>query len=183
MPVPLQLIASVLIGLSLALAAFSQFEGGRPAFGRDLWVPILYQLFIVTPTILYVAIVHPDWSWLYWIDPGRLPFGTTTLVVVGAAAAELAGYLAGWALLRVRRRRELMLAVAALGVLLVSLIAGLHERLTHAGTFAEFMGGTAARLGERKLGWSLAIVDVGLVVGLALSIRFLLVQGERERGG
>jgi hypothetical protein len=183
MPVPLQLIASVLIGLALALAAFSQFEHGRPAFGRDIWVPLLYQGLVATPAILYVAIVHPDWSWLYWVDPARLPFGTTTLVVIAAAAAELGGYLAGWALLRTRHRRELMLTVAALALVLLVLFILLHDRLVHAGTFSEFTLGTAARTSERKLGWALGIVDVGLIVGLALSVRFLLVQGERERGG
>ena len=182
-PVPLQLIGCVLIGLSLALAAYSQFEQGRPPFGRDAWVPVLFQGLVVTPTILYIALVFPDWSWLYWVDPGRLPVGTTTLVVVGAAAAEIAAYLGGWALLRARRRRELALAVAFVVILLVGLVIALHERLGHAGTFAEFALGQAARLGERKLGWSVAIVDVGLVVGLVLSVRFMLVEGERERGG
>jgi hypothetical protein len=183
MPVPLQLIASLLVGLALALAAFSQFEHGRPAFGRDVWVPVLYQGLVTTPAILYVAIVHPDWSWLYWVDPARLPFGTTTLVVIGAAAAELGGYLAGWAMLRARRRRELAICVAAVALVLVVLVILLHDRLVRAGTFSEFSLGTAARTSERKLGWSLGIVDIGLLVGLALSVRFLLVQGERERGG
>ncbi len=183
LPVPLQLIASVLIGLSLALAAYSQFEQGRSPFGRDLWVPLLFQLLLVTPAILYVGVVHPDWSWLFWVDPGRLPFGTTTLVVIGAAAAELGGYLAGWALLRARRRRELMIAVGAVALVFLILLVALHDRLAHAGTFAEYALGRAARLGERKLGWTLAIVDVGVAVGLVLSVRFLLVQGERERGG
>ncbi len=183
LPAPLLILACALVGLSLALAAFSQFENGRSPFGVTLWVPVLYQSLVVTPALVYLSLVHPAWTWLYLVDPGRLPIGTTVLAVLAAAAAELAGYLGGWVLLRAHRRRELMLAVAVVAAALVTSTTALRARLGRAGTFAEFSSGTAAALGERKLGWALGIVVAGLLVGLFVSVRFLILQGQREREG
>ena len=183
MPVPLQVIVSLLVGLGLALAASVQFEQGRSPFGREVWVPILYQVLIVSPVVVYLGVVHPDWSWLYFVDPARLPVGTVALVVLSTAAAELAGYLGGWALLRAGHRRELALAVAAIALLSIVFAIAVRHRLSSAGSFAEFAVGASVPIGTRKLGWSVAIAGLGAVVALFLSVRFLVEQGRREREG
>jgi hypothetical protein len=146
-------------------------------------VPLLYQVLLVTPALLYFGFVFPDWTWLYLVDPRRLPIGITILSVLATAAALLGGYLAGWVLLRARRRRELMAVVGVAGLALFVSLLMLRDRLGRAGSYAEFVAGSAARLGERKLGWSLALVSAGLVAGLIASLRFLVVQGRREREG
>jgi hypothetical protein len=169
--------------LALALAAFSQFENGRSPFGRTLWVPLLYQVLLVTPALLYFGFVFPDWTWLYLVDPHRLPVGITILSVFATAAALLGGYLVGWVLLRARRRRELVGVVAVTVLSLFVSLLMLRERLGRAGSYAEFVAGHAPKLGERKLGWSLALVSAGLIFGLIASLRFLVVQGRREREG
>jgi hypothetical protein len=144
---------------------------------------VLYQLLVVTPALLYLALVHSAWAWLYLVDPARLPTGTTAIAVLAAAAAELGGYLVGWALLRARRRRELVAVVlggvVAIGVSLL-LVRG---RLSRAGTFAEYVAGEAQRLEVRKLGPALVLIGVGLLLGLFTSLRFLVEQGRREREG
>jgi hypothetical protein len=146
-------------------------------------VPLLYQVLLVTPAFLYFGFVFPDWTWLYLVDPHRLPIGITILSALATAAALLGGYLVGWVLLRARRRRELMAVVAVTALMLLVSLLLLRERLGRAGSYAEFVAGNAAKLGERKLGWSLALVSTGLVTGLIASLRFLLVQGRREREG
>lgn len=183
MPVPLQLVISLFVGLALALSASVQFEQGRSPFGREIWVPVLYHGLIVTPMVVYAGLVHPDWSWMYLVDPARLPLGTIVLVVLGTGAAELGGYLGGWALLRAGHKRELWLA--ALGVLGLALALGIaaRQRLGQSGTFAEFAVGAAVPIGTRKLGWALGVSGVGAVVALVLSLRFLVDQGRREREG
>ncbi len=183
MPVPLQLIASLIIGLGLALAASVQFEQGRSPFGREVWVPVLYHGLIVSPLVIYVGLVHPDWSWMYLVDPARLPFGTIVLVVLGTAAAELGGYLGGWALLRASHKRELWIALAGLVLLTVGLVIGSRERLASSGSFAEFAVGAAVPIATRKLGWALGIAVLGALTSLFLSVRFLVDQGRREREG
>ena len=181
LPIPLQLIASLLVGLGLALAAHRQAADGRSPFTRDGLVPLFYQLVLVTPAVLYLGLVHTAWSWLYLVEPDRLPFGIVGLAVVGTASAEAGGYLVGWTVLRLRRRRELAIATAALGFLFLIALFMLRSRVGHAGTFAEFAGGVAPPLGARKLGWAVVIIDVGLVAGLILSVGFLVEEGERDR--
>jgi len=183
LPVPLQLVASALVGLSLSLAAFWQFEQGRTPFGREAWVPLLFHVLFVTPSVIYLGLAFPDWSWLYLVEPRRLPFGTITLSVLATALAELGGYLGGWALLKARRRRELTLAVGLGTLTLIVVMLVLRERLSHAGTYAEYALGQAVPIAERKLSWALSIIGSGTVVGLVLAIRFLLEQGQREREG
>jgi hypothetical protein len=146
-------------------------------------VPLLYQALVVTPILLYFGFVFPDWTWMYLVDPHRLPIGITILFALATGAALLGGYLGGWSLLRARRRRELSILVALGGALLIVGMVLLRGRLGHAGTYAEYVGGHAARLVERKLGWSLLLCSAGLVAGLVLSLRFLVLQGRREREG
>lgn len=148
-----------------------------------MWVALLYQGLVVTPAILYLGFVHPDWTWLYLVNPQRLPSGITVLSVLASAAALLGGYLGGWILLRARRRRELMGACALLIVGLGAVLLVLRDRLGHAGTFADYAAGEAARLTERKLGWALGVIVPGTLAALVLSLRFLVVQGRREREG
>ncbi len=183
MPVPLFIFASALVGLSLALAAWAQLENGRSPLGPTLWVPVLYQLLVATPALLYLTLVHPAWAWLYLADPVRLPMGSTAVAALAAAAAELGGYLGGWALLRAGRRRELAGVVLLSAVALVAALAALWGRLSRAGSFAEFVAGTADKVGQRKLGPALALIGLGLVLGLFASLRFLVEQGQREREG
>ena len=173
----------MLIGLVLALAAFSQFENGRSPFGRTVWVPLLYQILVVTPALLYFGFVHPDWTWLYLVDPRRLPAGITILFVLATAAALLGGYLGGWVLLRARHRQALMGIIAVGGAALLSALFVFRDRLRHAGSYLEFTTGNAPLLAERKLGWSLGLVAGGLIIALLLSVRFLVAQGQREREG
>ena len=121
--------------------------------------------------------------WLYLVDPRRLPPGITIMFVLVSTAAVLGGYLGGWALLRARRRRELvaMILLGVIGTLVA--VAFVRGRLGHAGTFFEYRAGHAAPVNERKLGWSLALLDSGMRVGLILSVLFLLAEGRRDREG
>ncbi len=165
----------------LSLAAHRQAAEGRSPFTRDGLVPLFYQVVLVTPAVLYLGLVHTAWSWLYLVEPERLPFGIVGLAVVGTAAAEAGGYLVGWTALRLRHRRELTISAIALGIFLLVALVMLRARVGHAGTFTEFALGMAPPLGARKLGWAVVIIDVGLVAGLILSASFLVQEGERDR--
>jgi ABC-type multidrug transport system permease subunit len=182
LPIPLQIVACLLVGLSLALAAHRKASQGRSPFGREGWVPILYQVVLVLPVVAYLGAVHPAWSWLYLVDPQRLPFGTLVLALVGASAAMAAGYLSGWALVKARRTRELVVAIGLLALGLVVTAILVRARLGQAGTFADFLAHDTAPLGTRKLGWALTLVDAGLLGGLALCVSYLVNEGQRDRG-
>ncbi|MEO6953537.1 MAG: hypothetical protein ABI321_17170 [Polyangia bacterium] len=181
MPIPLQLVGSLLVGLVFALAAHRQAADGRSPFARNGLVPVFYQLVLVTPAVLYLGLVHPAWSWLFLVPPERLPFGIVGLALVGTAAAEAGGYLVGWQLLKLGRRREVSIATAVLGLVLLVALVLLRARVGHAGTYAEFELAMSPSLAARKLGWAVGIIDLGLLAGFVTSVLFLVEQGERER--
>lgn len=136
----------------------------------------------MTPSIAYLGAVHPGWSWLYLVEPSRLPFGTLALAIVGAAAATAGGYLSGWALLKGRRVREVLIVMGVLFVGLVVTAIVVRARLAQAGTFAEWAAREPAPLADRKLGFAIVIVDLGLVTGLGLAIAYLVDEGRRDHG-
>ena len=181
LPIPLQIVASLIVGVVFALSAHRQAADRRSPFARNGLVPVLYQLALVMPSVLYLGLVHPAWSWLYLVAPERLPFGIVGLALIGTAAAEAGGYLFGWQLLRLGRRREVSIATATLGLGLVVAAVLLRHRIGHAGSYSEFTLDIAPTLGARKLGWAVGILDLGMLAGLVVSARFLVEQGERER--
>lgn len=181
LPIPLQIVVSLLVGLVFALAAHRQAADGRSPFSRNGLVPVFYQLVLVTPAVLYLGLVHPAWSWLYLVPPDRLPFGIVGLSLVGTAAAEAGGYLVGWQLLKLGRRREVSVATAALGLGLLVLLVLVRSRIGHAGTYSEFALGISPPIGARKLGWAVGILDAGMLAGIVVSALFLVEQGDRER--
>ena len=96
-------------------------------------------------------------------------------------ATLLGGYLAGWALLRVRKERALYVALAVLGIgLILFLIVG-RGRISHAGTYGEYHAGHALPLGEGKLGWALAATATGVAIAIVLVGLTLWEQGKRSR--
>ncbi|HXU70111.1 MAG TPA: hypothetical protein VN947_12330 [Polyangia bacterium] len=179
--VPFDLILSVFIGLVFSACARVQFAGGGTPWGRELAAVLSFEGIIVWPVALYFYLVHPAWSWMYLIDPARLPWGIVVLVLLAYVATLLAGYLGGWALVRVGKEKILFAALAVVGVgLIVFLIAARH-RISHTGTFDEFHAGHALALGEGKLGWALAAASTGVAIAVVLVGFTLWEQGKRSR--
>src|SRR5262249_5232624 len=136
--VPFDLILSVFIGLVFAACARVQFAGGGTPWGRELAAVLSFEGIIIWPVALYFYLVHPAWSWMYLIDPARLPWGIVVLVLLAYVATLLGGYLGGWALLRVRKEKALYAALAVLGVTLIVFLIAARGRISHAGTYDEF---------------------------------------------
>jgi hypothetical protein len=179
--VPFDLIFSVFVGLVFAACARVQFANGGSPWGRELAAVISFEAIIVWPVALYFFLVHPAWSWMYLIDPARLPWGISVLVLLGYVATLLGGYLAGWALVRVHKERALFAALAVLGVGLIVFLIVARGRISHAGTYAEFHAGRALALGEGKLGWALAATATGVAIAIVLVGFTLWEQGKRSR--
>src|SRR6185503_17402698 len=152
--VPFDLILSVFIGLVFSACARVQFAGGGTPWGRELAAVLSFEGIIVWPVALYFYLVHPAWSWMYLIDPARLPWGIVVLVLLAYVATLLAGYLGGWALVRVGKEKIL---------------------------FAALHAGHALALGEGKLGWALAAASTGVAIAVVLVGFTLWEQGKRSR--
>jgi hypothetical protein len=179
--VPFDLIFSVFVGLVFAACARAQFANGGSPWGRELVAVLSFEAIIVWPVALYFYLVHPAWSWMYFVDPARLPAGVTPLVLLAYVAMLLSGYLAGWALLHARKERIVYAALAGLALALVVFLVVCRGRVSHTGTYAEYHAGHALALGEGKLGWALAATATGVAIAVVLVGFTLWEQGKRSR--
>jgi hypothetical protein len=172
---------SALTGLVFAWCARQQFSQGASPWGRELAAVLSFEGIILWPILLYLCLVYPDWAWLYVVDPHRLPWGVSMLVLLGNAVALLGGYLGGWAILRARKLNVLYGVLGAAGlILLIFLIVARHRLFSH-GTFAEFHVGHALSFTETKLVWAVVITALGVGAAAALVGFTLWEQGKRFR--
>ena len=179
--VPFDLIFSVFIGLVFSACARQQFSGGAAPWGRELMAVLSFEAIILWPVALYYYLVYPDWSWMYFVDPHKLPWGVSLLVMLGYVATLLGGYLAGWAILRARKPRVLYGALGGVALfLLVFALVG-RGRLANNGTFDEYHAGHAPGVTEGKLIWALAVTALGVAAAIALVGFTLREQGKRFR--
>jgi hypothetical protein len=179
--VPFDLIFSVLVGLVFSACARQQFASGAAPWGRELYAVLSFEAIILWPIALYFYLMFPDWSWMYLVDPHKLPWGVSLLVLLGYAATLLGGYLAGWGLLRARKPKALWGALAGVSLVLAALVVVGRGRLRSSGSFAAYHAGHALSLGEGKLGWALAFTSGGVLIAIILVGRTLWEQGRRSR--
>jgi hypothetical protein len=179
--VPFDLVFSVFIGLVFAACARVQFANGGTPWGRELMAVLSFEAIIIWPVALYFYVVHPAWSWMYFVDPERLPLGVSLLVMLAYVATLLGGYLGGWALVRAHRDKILFGLLAVLGVFQVIFLIACRGRIAHEGTFEEYHAGHALSVGEVKLGWALAATTTGVAIAIVLVGFTLWEQGKRSR--
>ncbi len=171
----------MLIGLGFAACARVQFLGGATPWGRELMAVLSFEAIIIWPISLYFYLVFPDWSWMYFVDPHRLPRGVSFLVLLAFVATLLGGYLSGWALLRARREKWLYGAMGGIFLLLLIFAIVCRGRLLSGGTFGEYHAGHALSITEGKLSWALAFTSIGVLSAIGLVAFTLWEQGKRFR--
>ncbi len=162
---PAILIALVLdlwLGGLFAWCARARIVTGGPWSQPSATLVALFGAIILCPTTAYLYLAHPDWSWMYLVDPARVP-RLSVVPVVGAGAGALAGgYYGAARILREARDGRLLPAllgaVAALGLLAGFLARG---RLMRFGSYGDVHAGRALPLAEVKLGYVLVAVIVG----------------------
>lgn len=179
--VPFDLVFSVFVGALFAASARTQFSSGTAPWGRELWAVLSFEAIVLLPVGLYYYLVYPDWSWMYFVDPKKLPSGVSVLVVLAYVATLLGGYLGGWALLRARREKILLGALAGLALAIVIFLIVCRGRLMSSGSYADYHAGRALSVGEGKLGWALGITTVGVAAAIVLVGLTLYEQGKRSR--
>jgi hypothetical protein len=118
---------------------------------------------------------------MYFIDPARLPWGASMLVLIAYLVTLVGGYLAGWALLHAQRERELYIALGASGLCAMEFLIVCRRRVAHSGSFLEYHSGHALALGEGKLGWALAATTTGVAIAMAMVSFTLWEEGKRSR--
>jgi hypothetical protein len=169
------------VGLLFAWCARQQFTGGVAPWGRELMAVLSFEAIILWPIAIYYYAVFPDWSWMYFVDPRRLPTGAGVLVLLGNAAALLGGWLGGWWLLHERKEKFLYGALGGVGLLWIVFMIVCRGRLGSSGSFSEYHAGHAPSAGEGKLAWALPVTAIGMAASIALVGFTLWEQGKRFR--
>ncbi len=125
-------ILSLVIGLSAAMAAREQILRDGSLFGGVHLIGVLLTCTAaVVPLGVYLFLVHPAWSMLYWLEPLDISGWYVLWVALGAPAAGALGYLGGALLCRkINPRATLIASVLGLAGLVVCL-ALVGDRLVH----------------------------------------------------
>lgn len=142
--IPHDVLLSFIVGgvarLTARDASPSDSAARSPAFARAA----AFQFLVFLPIGVHLAVLFPDWSWMYFVDPAAISPVWTTLGVLAYGAAMIAGWFAAHAAVRegAPRRAHAALGVAGAGAALLTVLA--LGRLAHVGTYADYHAGVAA---------------------------------------
>jgi hypothetical protein len=133
---------------------------------------------VLTPIALYLYLAHPAWSWMYLVDPDRIPGPAVVPLLLVHGGLVVAGWYAGARLVRAGHKKEQIALYALAGGALVCLvaIALAWGRIGRYGSFDEFHEGRALALMEVKLGYVL----VALALGVAAAAGFVALELMRD---
>jgi len=180
-PLPLACLFHLGLGLGFALAARGRIRADGPYASPAFVVLAAHVGFVVAPLCLYFYLVQPDWTWLYWVAPTRVPTLAIVPLVVGHAALVLAGWLLGARLLRAGRQRLAIGLVVGLGAALVLAAALALPRLVTAASYAGYHHGVGRGLMSVELGWAVVVSLLATTVTVAYSVVELARDGRRAR--
>ncbi|MCG8422191.1 MAG: hypothetical protein MJE77_30075 [Proteobacteria bacterium] len=124
------------------------------------------------PMAVYLYWVHPAWSWLYLVDPNRVPDLIVAVVILVQCGVLIAAWYVGAHLVQIGRERLIPYLIGASTVLLLALVIWFGGRLIRYGTYQDYQGGAASGLLEVKLGYVL----IALVLGVGAAAGFVAVE-------
>jgi hypothetical protein len=150
------------LGFGFALCARDRLRADGPLAAPAFMLVLTFAGVILMPVGLYLYIAHPAWTWMYLIDPDRVPALAIVPMLVLHAGALLGPYFLAARWVRADRPRLLYYAMAGVGVAFVVATAILWRRLFTYGSYSDFAKNTTLDLMDVKLGYVLAAVLLGI---------------------
>lgn len=139
----------------------------------------MYLGMIVAPIALYLYAAHPAWTWMYLVDPAKVPGFSLIPLVAAHCTAVVVGWFVGGRLILAKRgtlARNVALAGFALSFVGVLVFWG---RLGKVGSYQEYEQARALALMDVKLGY--VLVALGFASGASgLYVAFELVRDSRR---
>lgn len=175
-PLPILFPVAFFLGLSHALLAerAASQPGAAGAGERLLWCASLFGALIVLPVHAYLLYGYHDWAYLYLLRGEHIPSALSLLLLLAAAALVPAGAWLGARWLAQDARYRVLRLSLALGVVALLTCVASWRRLTHVGTYAQYLGNFGLRsVAECALGPSVLLVMVTMVAGMIVSARLL----------
>ena len=188
---PLNVLYGLWCGGCLGACAAPRVVPGTVAWSQLIKLPLLFAALSVMPAAMGLAGQFPDWSFMYLVDPARLP----RLWIVGAGLLAGAGVALGFTLaLKGYRRYGARPLGVALGVGLfiylgLCVLAWRSSRLALVGRFADFHAGgwlmqpvfsLAGPGASRPAGLLYALLATNLGVGTSLVLVARTLQTKSE---
>jgi hypothetical protein len=175
-------VFSLLSGLVLAAAARALIRAhtGTMLECSALRVALVYTGLVLCPAALYFYLAHPDWSWMYLVDPHRVPRVVVALLVLGYTASLVGGFAAGYALTRAGKFRELHGVIVTVGTVALVMVVLARQRVFNYGTYDDWQGHSGLQwVGHVKLGYALVVVAIASASALAYAGYQLHLAGRR----
>ena len=138
---------------------------------------VLFELFFFIPLGAYLYFFYPDWSLMYFVDPGKFSPEVKTYIGAGALACYLLAAMGGFALsarlVRNESRRTALIALAGVAVAMGIFCAFTVRQLIQVGTYAEWIAlpRTTTALYLHRLG-----VIVGIDAAAATAVLGLMLR-------
>ncbi len=180
-PLPLACLFHVGLGLGFALAARGRIRADGADASPAFAVALAHVGLVVAPLCLYFYLVQPDWTWLYWLDPARVPTLAVVPLVAGHGGLVLAGWYLGARLIRLDRQRLAVWLLAGLGAALVLVVALTLPRLVTAASYAGYHRGQRRGLMSVELGWAVVVSLLATAVTAGYSVFELSRDSRRAR--
>lgn len=174
-------IFNLLSGLAFAWLARDRIRADGPFAPPAFLYVVLHAGMIVAPIALYMYLVHPEWAWMYLVDPAKLSGLAVLPLVVGHAALVGGGWYAGAFMIRTERKKPLLYVVGGVAVLALIMVAVTWARLSHAATYAGFKMGPQGRVGlfSVELGYAVMVALLA-ITGSAVYTALGLVRDRRR---
>ncbi len=167
------LTVCILSGALLALSAHRQLRDAPSIFsGPYFRETVAFAFLIFLPTGLFFYVQWPDWSWLYFVDPGAVPAWLAGFVLLTYPLAVLAGFVVTAAFARGDSPRIAWAvpAGAAAGLVIVTAVA--FDRFLHATTYERYQIARGGRFEFPQIWestvWIGAMLGAGIFVGVPL---------------
>ena len=127
---------------------------------------------IQLPIAIYLYWLHPAWSWLYLIDPAKVPDLVLVLVILVQCGALLGAWYFGAYLLQLGKDRAILYSIVGSAVVVLLLGVIFAGRLMQYGTYQDYEAGRTATLLDVKLGYVL----IALVLGAGAAAGFVALE-------
>lgn len=175
------MVFNVCLGLAFAVCGRDRIRADGPFAPPAFPVVMIFVGVIVVPFTLYMYAAHPAWTWMYFVDPARVPALAMIPLVVLHGGMVVAGWYVGARLVRAKKTRPALYAAGGGALLVLIMVLPFWERLGYYGTYIEYMDDRAIPLMSVKLGYVLIAAVLGAGVAAALVALELMRDSRRVR--
>jgi hypothetical protein len=158
----------VLLGFCFVLCARDRVRADGPFAAPAFALVATFVGVVLVPVGLYLYLAHPAWTWMYLIDPAKVPSLALVPVLVVLGGVLIAAWYVGARLLAADKQLLLIYAVVLTLGLLVSMAVALRDRVFHYGTYEDYKRSIALDLMDVKLGYVLVALLLGIGAAAAL---------------